>query len=62
MFVLNFGIGLFNLLPAVPLDGGYIFQGIIERASSKETARRVSRALAIIVLALIIVNFMPMLS
>ncbi len=62
MFVLNFGIGLFNLLPAVPLDGGYIFQGIVERASSKETARRVSRALAIIVLALIIVNFMPMLS
>ena len=62
MFVLNFGIGLFNLLPAVPLDGGYIFQGIIERASSKETARRVSRALSLIVLALIIVNFMPMLS
>ncbi|MFQ6130283.1 MAG: site-2 protease family protein [Candidatus Hadarchaeaceae archaeon] len=62
MFVLNFGIGLFNLLPAVPLDGGYIFQGMIERASSKETARRVSRALSLIVLALIIVNFMPMLS
>jgi len=62
MFVLNFGIGLFNLLPAVPLDGGYIFQGIIERASSKRTARRVSHALSIIVLALIIVNFMPMLA
>jgi len=62
MFVLNFGIGLFNLLPAVPLDGGYIFQGVVERVSSKRTARRVSHALSIIVLALLIVNFMPMLA
>lgn len=62
MFVLNFGIGLFNLLPAVPLDGGYIFQGMVERVSSKRTARRVSHALSIIVLALLIVNFMPMLA
>jgi len=62
MFVLNLGIRLFNLLPMVPLDGGYIFQGIVERASSKRTARRVSHALSIIVLALLIVNFMPMLA
>lgn len=62
MFVLNFGIGLFNLLPAVPLDGGYIFQGVVERVSSKRTARRVSHAFSIIVLALLIVNFMPMLA
>jgi len=62
MFVLNLGIGLFNLLPMVPLDGGYIFQGMVERASSKRTARRVSHALSIIVLALLIVNFMPMLA
>ncbi len=62
MFVLNLGIGMFNLLPMVPLDGGYIFQGMVERASSKRTARRVSHALSIIVLALLIVNFMPMLA
>ncbi len=62
MFVLNLGIGLFNLLPMVPLDGGYIFQGMVERASSKRTARRVSHALSIIVLALLIVSFMPMLA
>ncbi len=62
MFVLNLGIGLFNLLPMVPLDGGYIFQGMVERASSERTARRVSHALSIIVLALLIVSFMPMLA
>ena len=60
MFVLNLGIGLFNLLPAVPLDGGYIFQGMVERASSERTAKRVARGLSFIVLALIVVNFMPL--
>lgn len=59
MFVLNVGIGLFNLLPATPLDGGYMVQGVIERASSKRTAKRVVRVLSYIVLALILVNFVP---
>lgn len=59
MFVLNLGIGLFNLLPAVPLDGGYMIQGILERKISKENAKRVTRVLAFFVLALILMNFMP---
>lgn len=61
MFILNLGIGLFNLLPAVPLDGGYMVQGILERKTSKENARRVSRVLAFFVLALILMNLMPLL-
>jgi membrane-associated protease RseP (regulator of RpoE activity) len=60
MFVLNLLIGLFNLLPAVPLDGGYILQGIVERRASKKTAKRVAYAFSIVVLALIIMNFMPL--
>ncbi len=60
IFVLNLGIGLFNLLPAVPLDGGYILQGIVEKKSSKRTAKRVSYAFSIIVLMLIITNFIPL--
>lgn len=57
---LQLGIGIFNLLPLGPLDGGQIVQGVVERASSKRTAKRVSYALSFIVLALLIVNFMPM--
>ncbi len=60
IFVLNLGIGLFNLLPAVPLDGGYILQGIVERRTSKKTAKRVAYAFSIIVLTLIIMNFVPL--
>lgn len=58
---LSFGIGLVNLLPIVPLDGGYIFSGLVERVSSERVARRVSYALSLAVLALIIINISPML-
>jgi membrane-associated protease RseP (regulator of RpoE activity) len=60
IFMLNFGIGLVNLLPAVPLDGGYMLRGLIEKRVKKETAKRVSYAVALFVLALIIINFFPM--
>jgi len=60
IFMLNFGIGLINLLPAVPLDGGYMLRGLLEKKVKKETAKRVSYAIALFVLALIIINFSPM--
>jgi membrane-associated protease RseP (regulator of RpoE activity) len=59
IFMLNFGIGLVNLLPAVPLDGGYILRGLLERKMKKKTAKRISYAIAIFTLALIIINFLP---
>lgn len=59
IFMLNFGIGLVNLLPAVPLDGGYIFRGLLESKMKKKTAKRISYALALFTLALIILNFLP---
>jgi membrane-associated protease RseP (regulator of RpoE activity) len=59
IFMLNFGIGLVNLLPAVPLDGGYIFRGLLESKMRKKTAKRISYAIAIFTLALIIINFLP---
>jgi len=60
IFVLNLGIGLFNLLPAVPLDGGYILQGIVEKKSSKRTAKRVSHVFSVVVLVSIVMNLMPL--
>jgi len=59
IFMLNFGIGLVNLLPAVPLDGGYIFRGLLESKMKKKTAKRISYAVALFTLALIILNFLP---
>ena len=59
IFMLNFGIGLVNLLPAVPLDGGYIFRGLLESKMRKKTAKRISYVIAIFTLALIILNFLP---
>ena len=61
MFILNMLIGLFNLLPAKPLDGGYLAAGLVEWKTSAKTARRVGRALSILVLVLLIINFAPML-
>jgi len=59
MFLLNFAIGLFNLLPAIPLDGGYILEGVIEKRASAKTARRIALGFSVFVLALIIVGLLP---
>lgn len=40
MFALNLLVGLFNILPLKPLDGGHIGEGIIERFTSRETAQK----------------------
>lgn len=61
IFVLNLGIGLFNLMPAVPLDGGYMLRGILEKVTSKERAVTISKAISIIILAIIMANFLPFL-
>lgn len=59
IFVLNIGIGLFNLMPAVPLDGGYILRGILEKFTSEERARQITMAVSVVVLAIILANFLP---
>lgn len=60
MFFLNLGIGLFNLLPTKPLDGGYIAAGVVERVTSARAARYVSYVLGVVVLFFLIINFVPM--
>jgi membrane-associated protease RseP (regulator of RpoE activity) len=59
LFALNLGVGLFNLLPAKPLDGGYMLEAAIERRAKKETARQVVKVLSYTVLVLIILNLIP---
>ncbi len=59
IFVLNIGIGLFNLVPAVPLDGGYMLRGLLEKVTSKKNAATLSLVVAVIILGLIIANILP---
>jgi membrane-associated protease RseP (regulator of RpoE activity) len=44
----------------IPLDGGAMLKGIVEKVSSKRTASRVAKGVSILTLALLIVNFLPM--
>lgn len=62
MFIFNLGVGLFNLLPAAPLDGGKMVSAILEKATSSDTARYVSLGISVITFLIIVVNLMPWLS
>lgn len=54
VFMLNLGIGLFNLLPLKPLDGGYILEILLSYKLSEETVKPIVNALSA-VMAMIIV-------
>lgn len=58
MALLNIGIGLFNLLPLKPLDGGHIAESLSEKVSSKKTAKYVALALSVITLSVVMINLM----
>jgi len=58
MFVLNLGIGLFNLLPLKPLDGGHIAECLAEKASSRSAAKKVATVLSAISLSVLVVNLL----
>ena len=54
VFMLNLGIGLFNLLPLKPLDGGYMLEILLTYKISEEAAKPIVNALSV-VMAMIIV-------
>ncbi len=60
LFILNLGVGLFNLLPLGPVDGGRMFLvaclGIFKK---EERAKKVWRSAMYIILFLIFVNLLP---
>ncbi|MGC9308116.1 MAG: site-2 protease family protein [Thermoplasmatota archaeon] len=72
LFWLNFALGTFNVLPAVPLDGGYIFRdglasvmrrlGLDNRERREKIASSVTTAFSVVVLAAILsMIFIPQL-
>jgi len=50
MFILNLGLGLFNLIPAFPMDGGRIFRALmslkLDRVKATLVAARLGQAIA----------------
>ncbi len=59
LFVLNLGIGMFNLLPLIPLDGGYMFRSLLELRMSRRRARQLSNSLSLFLLLVLLVNLFP---
>ena len=56
LFVLNFGIGLFNLVPIGPLDGGRMLQLPLQRYFGKEKGNKVWGYVGIFFMILIFIN------
>lgn len=54
MFMLNLGIGLFNLLPLKPLDGGHMLEILLSYKLPEEIAKPIVNALSV-VMAMVIV-------
>ena len=56
LFLLSFGIGLFNLVPIGPIDGGRILHVVLLKYFSKEKATKVWMYVGIFFLLLVFVN------
>ncbi|MBU0530511.1 MAG: site-2 protease family protein [Candidatus Aenigmatarchaeota archaeon] len=56
IILINLGVGIFNLLPIKPLDGGRMWELVFNRISPKRGAR-ITRWMSYITLLIIILNF-----
>ena len=63
LFIINIGIGLFNLLPLGPVDGGRMFYVAALAIFKKEDkAAKALSVVSILCLALIVINMIPWLT
>ncbi|MFC2174350.1 site-2 protease family protein [archaeon] len=56
----NFIVGVMNLLPLVPLDGGLMFMSLASTKIGKKKARKATKLVTVFVLALIFINMLPL--
>jgi len=54
LIILNIGIGLFNLLPLGPLDGGRMFQLVVNRYFGKKKGNKIWYHVSLIFLAIVV--------
>jgi len=63
VFLISIGVGLFNLLPLGPVDGGRMFYGLVLGLTKKEAfAKKALVAASVFCLALIVINMIPWLN
>ncbi len=58
LYVLNMGIGLFNLAPMGPLDGGRMLLVTLQRFFTEEKARKYWKNIGFFFLALVLINIL----
>ena len=56
ILIINFGVGLFNLFPIKPLDGGLMFEEILKHYYKGENVKKIMNFVSLIVLFLILFN------
>jgi membrane-associated protease RseP (regulator of RpoE activity) len=56
VFVLNIGIGVFNLFPIKPLDGGLMLEAIVKHYYNGKKVKYLVNGLSLIILALVLIN------
>jgi membrane-associated protease RseP (regulator of RpoE activity) len=63
---INFYVGLFNCLPAVPLDGGHVFKDVLSSAFNRflneERSERMSRGIVAVFAVMIFSSFLLMIA
>lgn len=56
IYVLNFLVGAFNLLPMKPLDGGLMFEELLRTRISDKNVRRIIYPLSALIISIIVVS------
>jgi membrane-associated protease RseP (regulator of RpoE activity) len=60
LYLINFGVGLFNLLPLGPVDGGRMFKtGISYFVKNKKRTHKIWTSISFLCLFLIFINLLP---
>jgi len=62
LFLISFGIGLFNLLPLGPVDGGRMFLVLGTAIFNEKIAKKMLTAVSLFLLLIIIINLLPYLN
>ena len=56
ILIINFGVGLFNLFPIKPLDGGLMFEEILKHYYKRKNVEKVVNCVSLFILFLILFN------